>query len=91
MADQPTLELHWLGDVHAGMRLELAVSQGGGHRKLATIIAAADKSLWIEVEFDGAVTRFPLAELKDAIVAAERDVHPEGWRDLRDVLGDEDA
>lgn len=91
MADSPRLELRWLGDIHAAMRLERAVGHKGKHRPLARIFAAADASLWVEVEFDGGSTQFPLAELKNAIAAAESDVHPEGWRDLRDVLGDEGA
>jgi hypothetical protein len=95
MADKtirPPIELHWPRIGKDGKQLLFSARLASESLPVAAIVAdAADESLWLQVHLGDQAVQLPLELVKEAILAAERDVHSEAWVDYRDVLGDQDA
>ena len=79
-AIRPDLHSDFAALLHGGMQYEISAEIDGRVQPLVTVVADdADESRWVRVQAGEAVVEIPLATLREALAAADAEVHSESW------------
>jgi hypothetical protein len=77
---RPELHSDWAAVLHGGLQYEISAEVDGAIQPLVKVVADdADESRWVQVQAGAAVVEIPIAYLRDALAAADAEVHSESW------------